>query len=83
MHFFVILHSFFTSEFQINILLVFICVHMCDYLEQIVTCINDCCLFALSCMGKLLALNAQSFGNQSSTLNKGCLHIYCGMFVLN
>lgn len=81
--FFVILHSFFTSEFQINLLLVFMCVHMCDFLEQMVNCINDWCLFALSCMGKLLALNAQSFGNRSSTLNKGCLHIYRGMFVLN
>jgi hypothetical protein len=55
---------------------------MCDYLEQMVNCINGWCLFAVSCMGKLLALNAQSFGNQSSTLDEGWLHICCGMFVL-
>jgi hypothetical protein len=66
-----------------NLLLVFICVHMCDYMEQMVNCINDWYLFASHCMGKLLALNAQCFGNQSSTLGKGCLHIYCGMFILN
>jgi hypothetical protein len=56
---------------------------MYDYLKQIVNCINDWCLFTLICMGKLLALSAQFFGNQSGTLDQGCLHIYCGMFVLN